>query len=135
MYSICIFSRSVIASAMQEYAQHTCIQWAPRTTADNDYVYIMPDRGCYSMVGRTGGRQTLSLGNGCIQKGIIIHEMMHAVGFFHEQSRTDRDDFITIMWSNIQVRVDGDLVSYHAMACQDQVVELEHASSYGFGSS
>jgi astacin len=87
---------------MQEYSASTCIEWSPRTTADKDYVYILPDRGCYSMVGRTGGRQVLSLGNGCIQKGIIIHEMMHAVGFFHEQSRTDRDNFVTIMWSNIQ---------------------------------
>lgn len=24
------------------------------------------------MVGRTGGRQTLSLGNGCIQKGTLL---------------------------------------------------------------
>lgn len=34
-----------------------------------------------------GGRQVLSLGDGCIQKGIIVHEMMHTVGFFHEQSQ------------------------------------------------
>lgn len=54
---------------MQEYAKHTCIQWAPRVATDRDYVYIVPDRGCYSLVGRTGNRQTLSLGNGCIQKG------------------------------------------------------------------
>lgn len=57
-----------------------------------------------------GGRQTLSLGSGCIQKGIIIHEMMHAVGFFHEQSRTDRDDFITILWNNIQPGMQGTLI-------------------------
>ncbi|KAH7732264.1 Protein NAS-15 [Aphelenchoides avenae] len=80
------YSRSVIAASMQEYNKHTCIEWSPRTSADRDYVYIMPDRGCYSMVGRTGGRQTLSLGNGCIQKGIIIHEMMHAVGQFEKYS-------------------------------------------------
>uniref|UniRef100_A0A0K0EVM4 Metalloendopeptidase n=1 Tax=Strongyloides venezuelensis TaxID=75913 RepID=A0A0K0EVM4_STRVS len=94
-------SRSVIANSMEEYNKHTCIRWVPKETSDNDYVYIMPDRGCYSMVGRMGNRQVLSLGSGCIQKGIIIHEMMHAVGFFHEQSRTDRDDHITIYWNNI----------------------------------
>uniref|UniRef100_A0A0N4ZXR2 Metalloendopeptidase n=1 Tax=Parastrongyloides trichosuri TaxID=131310 RepID=A0A0N4ZXR2_PARTI len=94
-------SRSMIANAMEEYNKHTCIRWVPKENSDTDYVYIMPDRGCYSMVGRMGSRQVLSLGSGCIQKGIIIHEMMHAVGFFHEQSRTDRDDHITIYWNNI----------------------------------
>ncbi|CAD5220275.1 unnamed protein product [Bursaphelenchus xylophilus] len=127
------YSRSVIASAMQEYSTHTCIQWAPRTANDKDYVYIMPDRGCYSMVGRTGGRQTLSLGNGCIQKGIIIHEMMHAVGFFHEQSRTDRDSFITIMWNNIQPGMQGQFEKYSSVTIQTLGAEYDFASIMHYG--
>ncbi|KAL3095861.1 hypothetical protein niasHS_005620 [Heterodera schachtii] len=122
------YSRSVIASAMQEYAKNTCIQWTPRTAVDNDYVYIVPERGCYSMVGRTGGRQILSLGNGCIQKGIIIHEMMHATGFFHEQSRTDRDNFITILWHNILPGMQGQFEKYSAATIQTL------GSDYDFGS-
>ena len=47
------------------------------------------------------GAQLLSIGKGCNEKGIILHEMLHALGFWHEQSRTDRDDYIHVLWENV----------------------------------
>lgn len=58
---------------------------------------------CYSLIGRDGGQQQLSLGVGCYRKGIAIHEVMHLLGFFHEQSRLDRDDHVTVNYGNAQL--------------------------------
>lgn len=57
---------------------------------------------CWSQVGIRGGKQQLSLGSGCENKGRAIHELMHSLGFLHEQSRQDRDEHVTILYQNIQ---------------------------------
>ncbi|XP_066973579.1 hatching enzyme 1.2-like [Macrobrachium rosenbergii] len=92
--------RALIARAMQEYHDRTCVRFVPRTT-QSDYIHILRGRGCSSTVGRAGGVQVVSLGSGCVYFGIILHELMHAAGFWHEQSRSDRDDYVTIYWSAI----------------------------------
>ena len=59
-------------------------------------------RSCFSAIGRQGGKQRISVGEGCEYKGTVMHEMMHALGFFHEQSRTDRDDYVMVLWWNVE---------------------------------
>lgn len=57
---------------------------------------------CWSFLGQTGGSQTLSLQTpGCMWSGVAAHELMHALGFVHEQSRSDRDHYVSIVWKNI----------------------------------
>lgn len=60
---------------------------------------------CWSSVGKKYWRvdygQEVSLGSGCNHKGTIMHEIMHAIGFWHEQSRPDRNQYVEVLWENI----------------------------------
>ncbi|KAK9686990.1 Astacin (Peptidase family M12A) [Popillia japonica] len=93
----------VIHTALERFAEVSCMKVRPREEEDVDYVYVTGDNsGCWSYVGRLGGRQQLNLQlNGCIWSDIIVHEFLHAAGFYHQQSATERDQYVTIMWDNI----------------------------------
>ena len=59
--------------------------------------------GCYVFgIGNIGGVQPVNLGLGCVSQGVIIHEILHKAGFYHEQNRPDRDDFITVNFDNLE---------------------------------
>ncbi|KAG7272247.1 hypothetical protein CRUP_001525 [Coryphaenoides rupestris] len=97
--------KSKIENAMKAFHQRTCIRFVPRRN-QNDHISFENRDGCYSSLGRTGGRQVLSLNRqGCMYYGIIQHEINHALGFQHEQTRSDRDQYVRINWQNIEPRM------------------------------
>jgi astacin len=57
-------SRAVIARAIQEYHEKTCIRFEPKNDSDKNYIYIYPSNGCASQVGLVGGMQIVSIGQG-----------------------------------------------------------------------
>uniref|UniRef100_A0A7N8WZY6 Metalloendopeptidase n=1 Tax=Mastacembelus armatus TaxID=205130 RepID=A0A7N8WZY6_9TELE len=90
-----------IAGAMRELQAKTCIRFITHTT-QMAYLSLEPRSGCASLLGRTGLKQVVSLQRyGCVQHGIIQHELLHAMGFYHEHTRSDRDSFVKISWGNI----------------------------------
>lgn len=97
--------RALIQEAMDDYHKDTCIRFKPYTGEESDYIRITAgNTGCWSSVGKIGGRQDINLQvPGCVtKKGTVIHELMHVIGFLHEHSRYERDDFVSVQWRNIQ---------------------------------
>ncbi|CAG2204314.1 Tolloid-like protein 2,Zinc metalloproteinase nas-14,Zinc metalloproteinase nas-4,Astacin-like metalloendopeptidase [Mytilus edulis] len=89
---------SVITDMMK--ITSNCVTFIPRTT-EKDFVYIQNAGECNSAIGRTGGAQILNLGDKCLKNGTIMHELMHTLGFWHEHTRPDRDDYIHVYENNI----------------------------------
>jgi len=121
----------IIEQAMQEYSDKTngCVKFVERGLQVN-YVSIVntdPD-GCFSSVGMVGGRQEINYPDWCInQYGSVLHEMLHALGFYHQQSTYERDDYVTIMWDNIETAAVFNFAKYDA----DTVTEFGYEYDYG----
>ncbi|KAI9580894.1 hypothetical protein GQX74_013442 [Glossina fuscipes] len=95
---------SIIDHVLNEFHQKTCIRFQKRKN-ENDFLIIdNKSNGCWSSVGRLGGSQELNLESmKCFKNyGTTMHELMHTLGFYHEQNRYDRDDYVKVLWENIK---------------------------------
>jgi hypothetical protein len=94
-----------ITDAIAHWESRTRFRFVLRTPANAasfpDWVTFRTGSGCSSAVGKRGGQQFVNLGGGC-STGNVIHEIGHVVGLWHEQSREDRDTWVTIHFDKIQ---------------------------------
>ncbi|XP_047668951.1 low choriolytic enzyme-like isoform X2 [Tachysurus fulvidraco] len=115
----------VIQRGLDSFASVTCIRFVPRYN-ERDYISIESRSGCYSYVGRLGYGQTVSLDRyGCIYHNTVQHELLHALGFNHEQTRSDRDNHIRVLWENIM-----DDMKYNF----DKIATLNQGTPYDYDS-
>ncbi|XP_053323427.1 meprin A subunit beta isoform X2 [Spea bombifrons] len=99
--SLEINAKALVLEAFERYRLKSCIDFKP-WEGETNYISVFKDSGCYSYVGNLRrGKQQLSLGTNCDRIATIQHEFLHALGFWHEQSRADRDDYVIIMWDRI----------------------------------
>ncbi|EDO31104.1 predicted protein, partial [Nematostella vectensis] len=93
--------------AMEHWSNKTCLKFIPRIH-ENAYIEIKNDRECQATVGYIGiPRQQVGLGNNKDRHcsfAEVVHEFGHVIGFFHEQARRDRDDYVKIIQKNIRGR-------------------------------
>lgn len=84
------------------------VQFIYRTN-EPDYIYVTISEisgVSYSdNVGKkpNGGQQVVAINSSSWDTPYVIaHELLHALGFYHEQSRPDRDQYVTIEWDNVE---------------------------------
>ncbi|XP_055081696.1 bone morphogenetic protein 1-like isoform X1 [Periophthalmus magnuspinnatus] len=95
--------RAIFRQAMRHWEKYTCVTFNERTTEESYIVFTYRPCGCCSYVGRRGGGpQAISIGKNCDKFGIVVHELGHVVGFWHEHTRPDRDEHVSIIRDNIQ---------------------------------
>ncbi|XP_019738362.1 bone morphogenetic protein 1-like isoform X2 [Hippocampus comes] len=95
--------RAIFRQAMRHWEKHTCVTFMERTTEESYIVFTYRPCGCCSYVGRRGGGpQAISIGKNCDKFGIVVHELGHVIGFWHEHTRPDRDEHVSINRDNIQ---------------------------------
>ena len=100
--------RSQFEQARRTYTEQTGIRFVPRTN-EAQYVRVVAGSGCSSYVGRVSASfkpngQELTLGKDGCGYGAALHEMGHAAGLEHEQTRCDRDEYVEIRFQYIVER-------------------------------
>ena len=101
--------KKTIRAAMDHWEKYTCLKFKESSWAMHRIYFEYHENQCNSMVGQqsnwynwvgVSSRQRIRLADWC-KLGSIVHEIGHAIGWYHEQSRPDRDQYLTIDWSKI----------------------------------
>lgn len=124
--------RQVIADAMQEWTLITPYRFVPRTN-EADYVHFLYSDLNKSEVGRIGGEQYVRVVGG--NKGLVEHEIGHALGLWHEHMRADRDSYVIVHLENV---ADGHNVDFETYTQLNQngrdLFPYDFVSIMGYGS-
>ncbi len=103
--------RGLIEDAIEHWEENTGLRFVQR--ASGQWLEFRDGGGCSSTVGRasiTGfDSQSIALNDEKCRPGTIIHEIGHAVGIYHEQSRDDRDEWVVVDFGQVR---DGKLHNF-----------------------
>lgn len=103
-----------VFDAMNHWTANTKIRFVERTT---QYCYVTfqdGGGGGSGYIGRVGGQQWINMGPGCTV-GNVIHEIGHTVDLYHEHTRADRDQYVTVNTANAEAGHDYDFQTYTQM--------------------
>ena len=95
------WQRDAMSLAMLEWQIVANVDFRPRGDGDANYVHIQASTENSSAVGMQGGMQIINIFDWNV-RFIMVHELGHCLGLWHEQSRPNRDTFVIINLSNIE---------------------------------
>ncbi|XP_061433542.1 hatching enzyme 1.2-like [Lethenteron reissneri] len=107
-----------IQHAVNEFAEKTCVRLI-RKDNQEDYINFQALDGSWSFLGKKGGAQSLSLEPRKVTKGIVLHELMHTLGFHHEHCRSDRDQHIKVHEDNVKEDELGQFKRLECSGCRE----------------
>ncbi|XP_076026987.1 meprin A, alpha (PABA peptide hydrolase), tandem duplicate 1 [Genypterus blacodes] len=120
-------AKGCIHQAFEMYRLKSCVDFKPYE-GEKTFIRFVKRGGCFSSVGDQQTGQILSLGSGCDHKAIIEHELLHALGFYHEQSRTDRDDYVDIWLEQVTPGMEHNFNKYNDEYITDQNTPYDYES-------
>ncbi|XP_056241994.1 hatching enzyme 1.2-like [Seriola aureovittata] len=127
--------RNIIIRALVTFHQSTCIRFVWRRWWHRNYLYFFSGSGCWSYLGRQRRGQRISLRrNGCLHTDTVQHEALHALGFHHEQVRSDRDQYVNILFQNIRSGVESNFrkVQTNNLGTPYDFQSVMHYSKFAF---
>ncbi len=125
-----------VTQAINHIHENTGIRFVARTTHAN-YIRFVRNPGVNfssSPVGMQGGEQLIRLSDGS-NMGVIVHECCHSLGILHEQSRSDRDQFVQIKYANITAGFEGNFDKFGAAQGFYDYFDYDYGSLMHYGAT
>ncbi|TAE17409.1 MAG: hypothetical protein EAZ95_06520 [Bacteroidetes bacterium] len=124
-----------IITSIEYVNSKTNVKLIPRTNEQDYAIFTFKyPNSCHANIGKIGGAQYINIGTNCALMS-ITHEICHTLGFYHEQSRNDRDQYVEILWENIEKDKQGNFQKDEQRATdvgEYDYGSIMHYSAYAF---
>ncbi|XP_055838795.1 seminal metalloprotease 1-like [Episyrphus balteatus] len=130
-----------VLRGMQMIEEVSCIRFLPANKSIKTFINITSlETGCHSAVGFQNKQQNVNfefneLDKGCFRLASIVHEFLHSLGFYHQQSASDRDEFVKIAFENISDGHEHNFEIYNSSVVEDFGVAYDYGSVMHYSST